>query len=430
MTLTQKANRLARGVALTSVAAVALVGCGSSGPTASGEATAWALTGQQATIENAFDAWNGDNADESLAVQFFENDAFKQKIRTAIGSGDAPTLIWSWGGAGNFKTYVESDKVIELDESLTENYFPAIVDNGRIDGKLYAVPNNAVQPVVLYYNKDLFTQAGIDAPPATWDEFLDDVDTLKSAGIAPISMGGASKWPQLMWLEYLVDRIGGPEVFEAIQQNTPDSWSDPAVIEALEMIQELVDAGGFIDGFQSVATDNSADTALLYTGKAAMVLQGAWAYADMQTADPEFVSSALGWANFPGVDGGEGDPGNVVGNASNYWSISSDASKPQQEAAAAFLKGGNMTDAYIDDLLAGGGVPPVLGIEDKISAAKNPEFLLDVYNMSKDAPAFTLSWDQAIAPAAADAMLTNLDKVFLGQTSPEEFADAMNATIK
>ena len=119
-----------------------------------------------------------------------------------------------------------------------------------------------------------------------------------------------------------------------------------------------------------------------------------------------------------------------MGNASNYWSISSDATKAQQEAAAAYLAGGNMTDAYIDDLLKGGGVPPVVGIEEKISASDNAEFLLDVYNMSKDAPAFTLSWDQAIAPAAADALLTNLDKVFLGQITPEEFADAMNATIK
>lgn len=430
MKLTQKASRLAGAVALTSVSALALAACGSSGPSASGEATAWALTGQEATIGNAFDVWNDANADEQARVEFFENDAFKQKIRTAIGSGDSPTLIWSWGGAGNFKTYVDSDKVIELDESLTEKYFPAIVDNGRIDGKLYAVPNNTVQPVVLYYNKELFDQAGIDGAPGTWDEFLDDVGTLKAAGIAPISIGGASKWPQLMWLEYLTDRIGGPEVFEAIQQNEPDSWADPAIIEALEKIQQLVEVGGFIDGYQSISTDNSADTALLYTGKAAMILQGAWAYADMQGSDPDFVSSSLGWANFPGVDGGVGDPANVVGNASNYWSISSDATKAQQEAAAAYLAGGNMTDAYIDDLLKGGGVPPVVGIEEKISASANPEFLLDVYNMSKDAPAFTLSWDQAIAPAAADALLTNLDKVFLGQITPEEFADAMNATIE
>jgi raffinose/stachyose/melibiose transport system substrate-binding protein len=424
-------RRLLSVAAIATAAVVALAGCGTSGPaSAGGQATAWSLTGQQQTIQNAFDAWNGSHADQSIKVQFFQNDAFKSKIRTAIGSGEAPTLIWSWGGAGNFKTYVDSKKVIPLDESLTSKFFPSIVNNGKIDGKLYAVPNNSVQPVLLYFNKDLLKKAGIDAAPATWNELIDDVKTLRSKGIAPLAMGGASKWPQLMWLEYLVDRIGGPEVFQAIQQNKKDAWSDPAIASAVDKIQQLVEAGGFIDGYESVATDSSADTALVTTGKAAMILHGAWAYASMKTADPEFTQSSLGWADFPSVGGGKGDPKNVVGNASNYWSISSDATDKEKAAAEGFLAKGNMTDKYIDDLLAGGAVPPVNGIESKIEATPNADFLMDVYTMSKDAPNFTLSWDQAIAPAAADALLTNLDKVFLGQLTAQQFADAMNKTIK
>lgn len=431
MKLTQRASRLTATAALAGVTALALAGCGSTGPAASGAATAWALTGQETTIEGSFDTWNDANPENTVEVEFFENDAYKQKIRTAIGSGDSPTLIWSWGGAGILQSYVDADRLVPLDESLTEKFFPAIAANGEIDGELYAIPNNTVQPVLVYYNQDVFDQAGIDGPPATWDELLDDVATLREQGIAPFSIGGASKWPQLMWLEYLVDRIGGPEVFEAIQQNESDAWSDPAVIEALTMIQELVDAGGFVDGYQSVATDNSADTALVYTGKAAMILQGAWAYADIKTSAPDFIESGgLGWAPFPEVEGGAGDPAGVVGNASNYWSISADATEAQQEAAAGYLAGGNMDEAYIDGLLAGGGVPPVIGLEDRIAESENADFLTDVYTMSRDASSFTLSWDQAIDPSAADAMLTNLDKVFLGQMTPDQFADAMNATIK
>ncbi|MFF2243330.1 ABC transporter substrate-binding protein [Arthrobacter sp. NPDC058130] len=430
MKLTRKTGRLAAVIGTVAAAALVLSGCGSTGPSASGGASAWALTGQQKTIQSAFDSWNQSNADQSINVQFFQNDAFKQKIRTAIGSGNSPTLIWSWGGAGNFKTYVDSKKVIPLDESLTKNFFPSIVNNGKIDGTLYAIPNNTVQPVVLYFNKDLFKKAGIDTPPATWDELLHDVSTLKANGIAPFAMGGASKWPQLMWLEYLLDRIGGPKVFEAIQQNKKDAWSDPAIAQSIDKIQELIKAGGFIDGYHSVSTDSNADTALLTTGKAAMIVQGAWAYANMKNSDPEFVKSSLGWSPFPTVGGGAGDPKNVVGNASNYWSISSDASQTEQTAAKQFLAKGNMTDAYVDNLIAGGGVPPVLGIESKIKASPNGDFLMDVYTMSKDAPSFTLSWDQAISPAAADAMLTNLDKVFLGQMNAQQFADAMNKTIQ
>jgi raffinose/stachyose/melibiose transport system substrate-binding protein len=432
MKLTQKTVRLTSLVAVAATAALALTACGSAGPSGSsgGPATAWSLTGQQVTIQNAFDAFGKANPKDAIKVQFFQNDAFKQKIRTAIGSGNAPTLIWSWGGAGSFKTYVDSKKVIPLDESLVSDYFPSIANNGKIDGKLYAVPNNSVQPVLMYYNKDLFAKAGISAPPATWDELLEDVSTLNAKGIAPFAMGGASKWPQLMWLEYLTERIGGPSVFQAIQENRKGAWSDPAVLEALQKIQQLVKAGGFIDGYASVATDSSADTALVQTGKAAMILQGAWAYASFQTTDPAFAKSSLGWAEFPTVAGGKGDPKNVVGNASNYWSISADASPSQQESAKKYLATGNMTDAYIDDLLKGGAVPPVKGIEDNIKASPNADFLLDVYDLAKDAPAFTLSWDQAIAPAAAAALLTNLDQVFLGQMTPQQFADAMNATIK
>jgi len=431
MKLTQKVPRLTGAVALVGAAALALAGCGSSGPSADGDAaSAWALTGQQETIEASFDSWNQKNADEKVDVEFFENDAFKQKIRTAIGSGDAPTLIWSWGG-GPLKVYVDANKLTPLDDAIASDVFPAIADNGRVDGVLYAVPNNTVQPVLFYFNTDVLESAGIDAQPETWDELLGDVATLREAGVNPISMGGASKWPQLMWLEYLTDRIGGPEVFEAISTNQPDAWSDPAITEALTKIQELVDAGGFADGWESLATDNSADAALVYSGKAAMILQGAWLYADFLNAVPDMLESdTITWGDFPTVEGGAGDPSAVVGNASNYWSISSDASKAQQDAAAAYLADGNMDEDYIDDLIAGGGVPPIIGLEDKLAQSDNADFLVDVYEMSRDASSFTLSWDQAIDPAAASEMLTNLDKIFLGQITPQQFVDAMNATIE
>lgn len=428
-----KMRRAVTATAVAVVAALALTACGSSGPSGSGGdsagATAWALTGQQQTYQDSFDSWNKANPTETVTVSFFANDAYKQKIRTAIGSGQGPTMIYGWGG-GVLKSYVDAKSVVPLDASLTGKYFPSIAANGQVDGETYAVPNNSVQPVVLYFNKDLLSQAGIANPPATWDELLADVATLNAAGIAPFSLGGQSKWPQLMWLEYLTDRIGGPEVFQAIQDNKPDAWSDPAVIQANTMIQQLVDAGGFAEGFSSIATDSNADLALLFTGKAAMILQGSWAYSNFKTAAADFVSAGkLGWSSFPTVEGGTGEATAVVGNPSNFWSIGSYATEAQQKAATAYLTGGNMNDAFIDGLIAGGGVPPVTGLEAKIKASADPEFLSFVYDMSRDAPSFQLSWDQALDPGQADALLTNLDQIFLGQITPQEFSEAMNATI-
>ena len=78
----------------------------------------------------------------------------------------------------------------------------------NVDDVQYGVPFN-LGMVGFWYNKDLFAQAGIDAPPATWDEFLEDVQALKDAGITPITVGAGDKWPAHFYYSYLMIREGG-----------------------------------------------------------------------------------------------------------------------------------------------------------------------------------------------------------------------------
>jgi raffinose/stachyose/melibiose transport system substrate-binding protein len=231
-----------------------------------------------------------------------------------------------------------------------------------------------------------------------------------------------------MWEEYLVDRVGGPEVFNAIAANKPNAWSDPAIIQANTMIQQLVDANGFVKGFNSIATDSNADTALLYTGRAAMYLMGSWAFPTIKQADPDFLSK-LGYTTFPTVAGGKGAPTDIVGNPANYWSISATASDAQKQAAVKYLREGVMSDTYVNDLLAGGSVPPVNGIESKLASTQDPQYLTYIYDMARNAPNFQLSWDQALSPGQADTLLNNLDQLFLKQITPQAFSANMNATI-
>lgn len=404
--------------------------CGTSGPGAGGGGTtAWALTGgDEQTFRTSF-------SDSKIDGQFFGNDAYKQKVRSAVGAGQAPTLLFSWGNGGMLKSWVDAGKVVDLtpevqkDPNLTGRYLPSVAKTGVVDGKTYAIPNNGMQPVFVFYNKDLFAKIGAQ-PPTTWDEMMALIPRFKQAGIAPFSMGGQSKWPQLMWEEYLVDRLGGPGVFQAIADNKPGSWSDPAVLQANRMIQQLVDAGGFVDGFNSIATDSNADTALLYTGKAAMYLMGSWAFPTIKQADPAFVSSGkLGWTSFPTVSGGKGDPADIVGNPANYWSVSATATDQQKQAAIDYLRTGVMNDKYVDSLLSSGSVPPVNGIESKLAQTQDPQYLSYVYGLASKTPNFQLSWDQALSPGQADALLTNLDQLFLKQVTPEQFSTNMNATI-
>ena len=93
-----------------------------------------------------------------FAVESFANDAFKEKIRTAVGSGEAPTLILNWTG-GTLTDYVDNGQVVDITagtEDLTSRVMPSVAQNGVLDGMTYAVPMNDVQPVILYYNKAVF----------------------------------------------------------------------------------------------------------------------------------------------------------------------------------------------------------------------------------------------------------------------------------
>ena len=106
----------------------------------------------------------------------------------------------------------------------------------------------------------------------------------------------------------------------------------------LTEIQNLVKANGFIKGFSSITADSNADQALLYTGKAAMMLHGSWTYGNMATNGGDFVSGGhLGYMNFPPVDGGKGDPSDTVGNPGQYLSISSKATDAEKEIAKKFF---------------------------------------------------------------------------------------------
>lgn len=425
----------------TIVAALGLAACGGgtqpTGPAGAATAgatgfSAWALTGGAETaMKNSFTTWTKENPSMPAAVEYIANDAYKEKIRTAVGSGNAPTLIWSWAG-GTLKDYVKNNKVLDLTAStaqLQSRLVPSILNTGKVDGKVYAVPNNNAQPVLMYYNMDVLAKAGITAPPTTYAELLDAVGKLKAAGVTiPIALAGQSLWPELMWIEYLLDRQAGTKVFDRIVAGDKTAWSDPEMLAAMGKIQELVKAGAFGDKFGSVVADSNADAALLYTGKAGMLLQGAWVYGTFLTDAADFVKQGkLGWGPFPTIAGGKGDPTDVYGNPANFWSVSATATPAQQKAALDYLDKALFNDAYVTDLVKLGMVPVTKDAAPKFKGTEQEKFLTYAYDMTAKAKNFQLSWDQALSAAQSQALLQNLGQLFLGQQTPEGYAKAMQA---
>ncbi|WP_051950904.1 extracellular solute-binding protein [Actinacidiphila yeochonensis] len=431
--------RSATAVAVAAVLVGATAGCGGSGGSGgggghadrAGRVTVWSLkdTALNPLQAKSVRTYNAAGPKSQATLATFENDPYKAKLASSLGTAATPDVFLNWGG-GNLADYVEAGRVAdlsgELDATFRDEFLHSVLAAGTVGGNVYGIPMQGVQPVALFFNKDVFAQAGIGAAPATWQELLDDIDALKAAGVTPIALAGSQSWTELMWMEYLLDRVGGPGVFAAIQAGKAGAWDDPAVTAALRMIRELVDRGAFGTDYGSVGQDSGGADALLSKGRAGMELMGSWEYASQLASAPGFVKGGkLGWSTFPTVPGGKGDPKDVVGNPSDFFSVA--AGSGHLADAADFISKTVTQPSYVTGLISIGQVPAVAGIEDQLTSGPNASYTTFVYEMVEHAPSFTQSWDQALSPATGQAMLAALQKVFNGTSTTREFVSTMDA---
>jgi raffinose/stachyose/melibiose transport system substrate-binding protein len=387
---------------------------------------------EQKVVQSAVDSFNAAHPAIKVTINYFQNDPYKQKLQVAMGAHNPPNIFFGWGG-GILKSYIDANDVYDMtsdlnaDPSWQNKFLPAVMSAVTFNGKIYGVPNSGMQPVFFFYNQDIFNQYHL-TPPQTWDALLQAINTLKQHNIIPIALAGGSQWPYLMYEEYLVDRYGGPSIFDAVLSNQSGAWEQDAFIKANAAIQQLVTMGAFGSAFGSTIADTNQDAALVYTGKAAMMLQGNWNFPVFLTNSPQFVQGGkLGWFPFPAIEGGAGDPANVAGNPCNFYSISSATKSPQD--AVTFLKTANLSDDEVKQFIALGDIPPIQGIESQLASAQNSDWLQYNYQLVQKAPHYQLSWDQALLPGPAQALLTNLSQLFLKQITPQEFSTNMNKTI-
>ena len=204
------------------------------------------------------------------------------------------------GAAGPLQQYIKAGDVYAPGHpSWLCSFLPSSLGAVTYKGKVYGVPVEGTQPVYFFYNKSIFAKYHLTFP-TTFSGLLSTVAKLKSHGVAPISLANGDQWPGLMYLEYLTDRIGGPAVAKALQSNTASGWSNPAVTQALDDIQQLVKAGAFQSGYDSLHYSGGGSDALVYSGKAAMQLMGDWDISSILGSDKSFVNGGdLGMAPFP-----------------------------------------------------------------------------------------------------------------------------------
>jgi raffinose/stachyose/melibiose transport system substrate-binding protein len=359
------------------------------------------------------------NPNVTIDITVQENEAFKQALQTSLQAGDVPDIFQSWGGGG-LREQVDAGLVMDITDAAAEfdsEFNGAAASMMEIDERMYGVPFD-LGIVGVWYNKALFEEAGIDGPPATWDEMLEDVQTLKDAGITPISLAAGDKWPAMFWYGYMALRIAGADVMQ--QAGIDENFNDPAFVQAGEELQRLIDLEPFQAGYLATPWDGpDGAAAVLANSEAAMMLMGHWAPGTMSANGPDLAADDnLGWFIFPEVEGGAGAATDAFGGG-NGFAVGKDA-PPEALEFLAYLSSVDVANRVGGEANL---LPTTVGSEGSIT---DPN-LVDVISARGEAGYVQLYLDQAYPPEVGAAVNDSIVTLFSGDGVPQDVVDAVNA---
>lgn len=204
----------------------------------------------------------------------------REKIQTMIAGGSGPDVMYVWPDV--FPEFVEKgiymplNSYMERDGITRDLWFPVLIDFYTRDGKIYGLPRSW-HPFLIFYNKDLFDQAGVPYPDETWT--FDDLirygkaltRDLNGDGITDQYAVGNIPWRVFVWA------YGGNDFDE--EGNC--YLDEPGSIRGLQVYTDLVWKHRISPSPEQQRLTQSAQD-MFKTGRMAMFSLGIWSVPDFR----------------------------------------------------------------------------------------------------------------------------------------------------
>ncbi len=351
-------NRLTKGLALglsvIMVASLAACGGGESKPAGNGGAAPAATeaasnSGEKKVIkffhrfpddpantfiESKIAEYEAAHEDIDIVISSAQNQPYKEKIKTVIGTEEQPDIFYSWAGEFS-ERFIRENLILDLTPYMEADqaWADSLIDSQMVnyttsDGMIYGVPFR-LDGKVFAYNRDIFDELGLEVPQ-TWDEFIACLDTIQADGkYTPIAEGNSDQWPAAHYIGTLNQMLVDGETRANDFDPTKGEFTDPGYEKALELMQQLV---GYMNmGVNGMTHDMARQ--MFTTGQAAMCYVELVELTNiyMETEGTEFN---WGMFMFPAVDGA-GDPTILTGEPEGFV-VSSQTQYPDE--CVEFLK--------------------------------------------------------------------------------------------
>ncbi|MEV0568185.1 extracellular solute-binding protein [Dactylosporangium sp. NPDC050588] len=269
-------------VALALSPTLAACGDDAAAPDSIDVVTRWSAGNSAAAAQNrVFQAFT---AETGIKVNVTEGlETIDDQVENAVAAGKSPDVVivnlfdktLGWLDAG---VTVPVDQYVK-DWGLADKIKPAALDEWRAGGKLQGLPFSGFS-WPLWYNTELLKQAGVDKIPATTDELIAAAAKLRATGVAPLAVGGNDWTGQKFFYQVAQSFTDAATMQKVMQQG--GYCATPSVLDGIKLFTQLRDAGVFVDNAAGLIADGMY--AAYYSGKAAIMPAGSWAYTESTAA--------------------------------------------------------------------------------------------------------------------------------------------------
>lgn len=235
--------------------------------------------------QEVIEAFEAENPNIKVNLFIFTWDEGRQKIREMIDQGNPPTLArvaTRW-----VPEYMAAGLLEPVDSYITQDFrsqfIPLLINEGsQHEGLTFGLPIT-VSSRAFYYNKDLFEQAGITAPPSNWEELRSAAEAIHALSPETYGFGVQGKDLETSTYFYYFLWGNGGDILSA--DGTRPAFNGTQGQEAVHFITQMIDD----ELTQPRPTESSrADLETAFVnGQLGMVITGPWLARRLENEAPD-----------------------------------------------------------------------------------------------------------------------------------------------
>lgn len=238
----------------------------------------WGSPDEINIITNSIASWQEEHPDIKVRFEHTPYGGYVSKILTRIAGGAAPDIICtevnyfvsfaSKGVLANLTPFINADTSFNK-----KSFFPEVLDRFTVGKSIYAIPRDTAPFACVFYNKDLFDEAGLEYPADnwTWDDMLDKAQKLTKQENGRTTQYGFYGWA---WKNFIYGN--GGQLVDDVKNPTKLLLDSPKSKEGLQFYIDLINKHKVMPTPVALSNSGMGVDTMFSTGKLAMFLSGVW----------------------------------------------------------------------------------------------------------------------------------------------------------